>query len=75
LKSRQCYLKKSNTNEADENDLLESDKLKAVANLQKYQDEIRSGQDPKVKTREFNVANLVLPQSPRMESSDKLESK
>jgi hypothetical protein len=54
---------------------LESDKLKAVANLQKYQDEIRSGQDPKVKTREFNVANLVLPQSPRMESSDKLESK
>jgi hypothetical protein len=36
-------------NEAEENDLLESDTLKAVANLQKYQEEIRTWRDPKVK--------------------------
>jgi hypothetical protein len=46
--------------EAEDKDLLESDMLKAVTNLQKYQDEARSSRDPKVKKREFNVGNLVL---------------
>jgi CCR4-NOT transcriptional regulation complex NOT5 subunit len=47
-------------NEAEEKDLLESDKLKAIANLQKYQEEISTWRDPKVKLREFDVGNLVL---------------
>jgi hypothetical protein len=58
-----------------EKDLLELDRLKAVTNLQKYQDETKSWRDPKVKKREFDVGNLFLLQSPRMESSCKLESK
>jgi hypothetical protein len=61
--------------EAEEKDLLESDRLKAVTSLQKYQDEMRSWRDPKVKKREFDVYNLVLLWSPRTESSGKLESK
>jgi hypothetical protein len=60
--------------EAEEKDLLESDRLKAVTNLQKYQDETRSWRDPKVKKREFDVGNLVLLRSPRTESFGKLES-
>jgi hypothetical protein len=51
--------------EAEEKDLLESDRLKVVTNLQKYQDETRSRRDPKVKQREFDVGNLVLLRSPR----------
>jgi hypothetical protein len=61
--------------EAEDKELLESDMLKAVTNLQKYQDEMRSWRDPKVKKREFDVGNLVLLQSPRTESSSKMESK
>jgi hypothetical protein len=61
--------------EAEEKDLLESERLKAVINLQKNQDETRSWRDPKVKKRDFDVGNLVLLQSPRTESSSKLESK
>jgi hypothetical protein len=55
--------------------LLESDRLKVVTNLQKYQNEMRSWRDPKVKRREFDVGNLLLLWSPQTESSDKLESK
>jgi hypothetical protein len=44
---------------AKEKDLLESDRLKAVANLQKYQEETRAWRDPKVKLRKFDVGNLV----------------
>jgi hypothetical protein len=58
-----------------EEDLLKSDRLKTVANLQKYQDETRFWRDPKVKRRDFDVGNLVLLRSPRTESSSKLESK
>jgi hypothetical protein len=47
-------------NEAEEKDLLESDRLKAIANLQKYQEETRAWRDLKVKLREFDVGNLVL---------------
>jgi hypothetical protein len=62
-------------NEVEEKDLLESERLKAVTNLQKYQDETRNWRDPKVKKRDFDVGNLVLLRSPRTESSGKLESK
>jgi hypothetical protein len=40
-----------------------------------YQDETRNWRDPKVKKRDFDVGNLVLPWSPRTESSGKLEPK
>jgi hypothetical protein len=60
---------------AKDKDLLELDSLKAVANLQKYQDETRAWRDPKAKQREFNIGNLVLLQNPCTESSGKLESK
>jgi hypothetical protein len=46
--------------EAEEKDLLESDRLKAMTNLQKYQEETRAWRDPKVKLRDFDVGNLVL---------------
>jgi hypothetical protein len=61
--------------EAKKKDLLESERLKAVANLQKYLDETRSWANQKVKKREFDVGNLVLLRSPKTESSNKLESK
>jgi hypothetical protein len=56
-------------------DLLESERLKAVTNLQKYQDETRNWRDLKVKKRDFDVGNIVLLWSPCTESSGKLESK
>jgi hypothetical protein len=61
--------------EAEEKDLLELERFKAVANLQKYQDETRSWRDPKVKKRDFDVGNLVILSSPHTESFGKLESK
>jgi hypothetical protein len=36
-------------NKAEEKDLLESDRLKPVVNMEKYQDQIRAWRDPKVK--------------------------
>jgi hypothetical protein len=62
-------------NEAGEKDLLDSDRLKVVTNPQRYQNKTRNYRDPKVKKRDFNVGNLVLLQSPRIESSGKLELK
>jgi hypothetical protein len=62
-------------NEVEEKDLLESKRLKAIVNLQKYQDETRSWRDPKVKKRDFDMGNLVLLRSLRTESSGRLESK
>jgi hypothetical protein len=62
-------------NKAEEKDFLEPERLKAVTNLQKYQDETINWRDPKVKKRYFDVGNLVLLRSPRTESSGKLESK
>jgi hypothetical protein len=60
--------------EAEEKDLLESDRLKAVANLQKYQEETRAWRNSKVKLRDFDVGNLVLLQSPRNENTSKFEA-
>jgi hypothetical protein len=62
-------------NEAEEKDLLESERLKVVTNLQRYQDGTRNWRDLKVKKRDFDVGNLVLLQSPRTKSSGKLTSK
>jgi hypothetical protein len=55
--------------------LLEPERLKIVANLQKYQDEARSSRDPKVKKKDLDIGNLILGRSPRTESLGKLESK
>jgi hypothetical protein len=83
-KLRQHYQKKSSIkgaklppcpSEAEEKDLLESERLKAVENLQKYQDKTRSWRNLKVKKRDFDVSNLVLLWSPHTESSSKLKSK
>jgi hypothetical protein len=61
--------------EAEDKDLLESDKLKAVTNLEKYQEETRAWRDPKVKLKQFEVRNLTLLRSPRMENTRKFEAK
>jgi hypothetical protein len=61
--------------EAEDKYLLEPDRLKVVANLHKYQEETRAWRDSKVKLWELDVGDLVLLQSPRTESSRKLESK
>jgi hypothetical protein len=45
-------------NEAKDKDLSESDRLKAVANLHKYQEETRACRDPKVKLQELDLSNL-----------------
>jgi hypothetical protein len=51
-------------NKAEEKDLLESDRLKAVTNLKKYQEETRAWRDPKVKLKEFESRNLVFYKAP-----------
>jgi hypothetical protein len=61
--------------EAEEKDLLESDRLKAILNFQKYQEEIRAWRDTKVKLYQFNEGNLVLLRSPHPENTDKFEAK
>jgi hypothetical protein len=61
--------------EAEEKDLLESDRLKAIANLHKYQEETSAWRDPMVKLRKFNMGNLVLLRSPRTESTGKIVAK
>jgi hypothetical protein len=55
--------------------LLESDRLKAVANLEKYQEETRAWSDLKVKRKWFEVRNPMLLRSPRMENTGKFEAK
>jgi hypothetical protein len=61
--------------EADGKDLLESNRLKAITNLQKYQEETRAWRDPKIKLWEFDVGNLVLLRSPRTENTGKFKAK
>jgi hypothetical protein len=62
-------------NEAEEKDLLESARLEEVTNLEKYQEEIRAWRDPKVKLKQFEVGNLVLLRSPRMDNTGKFKAK
>jgi hypothetical protein len=61
--------------QAEEKDLLKSDRLKAVSNLQKYQQKTRAWRDPKVKLKQFKGGNLVLLRSPRTENTGKFEAK
>jgi hypothetical protein len=51
-------------NETEEKDLLELDRLKAMTNLKKYQEETRAWRDPKVKLKEFESRNLVFYKAP-----------
>jgi hypothetical protein len=60
---------------AEDKDLLESDWLKAIAILQKYQTEMKVWRDKKVKQKNFDIGDLVLLRSPRTESSGKLQPK
>jgi hypothetical protein len=50
--------------ELEEKDLHEPDRLKAVANLQKYEEETKVWRDLKVKIWELDVGDLVLLLSP-----------
>jgi hypothetical protein len=59
----------------EEKDLLESNRFKVVINLEKYQEETRAWRDPLVKQKQFEVGNLVLLRSPRMENIGKFEAK
>jgi hypothetical protein len=61
--------------DAEDKDLLESDRLKAVTNLEKYQEETRAWRDPKVRLKQFKVKNMVLLRSPRTENTGKFEAK
>jgi hypothetical protein len=61
--------------EAEEKYLLELDRFKVVTNLQKYQEETRAWRNPKVKLKQFEVRNLILLRSPRMENAGKFEAK
>jgi hypothetical protein len=61
--------------EAEEKDLLELDRLKAITNLQKYQEETRAWRDLKVILREFEVGNFVLLWSPFTENTGKFKAK
>jgi hypothetical protein len=61
--------------EAKVKDLLKSDRLKVVTNLEKYQEETRAWRDPKVNLQQFKVRNLVLLRSPRTENTRKFKAK
>jgi hypothetical protein len=61
--------------EAEDEDLLESDRLKAIVSLEKHQEEPRAWRKPKVKLREFKAGNLVLLWSPCTDSTGKFEGK
>jgi hypothetical protein len=61
--------------EAEEKDLFESDRLKAVTNLEKYKEETRAWRDLNVQPKQFKVGNLVLLRSPHTENTRKFEAK
>jgi hypothetical protein len=61
--------------EAKSKDLLEPEHMKAVKNLQSYQNETRAWRDKKVKLKHIKVGDLVLLRSPRTKASGKLEPK
>jgi hypothetical protein len=61
--------------EVEDKDLLESDRLKAIKNLEKYQTEMKAWIDKKVKERLFDLGDLVLLHRPHKESLIKLQPK
>jgi hypothetical protein len=56
-------------------DLLELEHMKAVENLQSYQNETRAWRDKKIKQKHIEAGDLVLLRSPHTEASEKLEPK
>jgi hypothetical protein len=62
-------------NKVESKDLLEPERMKAVENLQSYQNETKAWRDKKVKLKNIKAKDLVLLRSPRMEASGKLEPK
>jgi hypothetical protein len=64
-----------NPTELESKDLLEPERMKAVENLQSYQNETKAWRDKKVKQKHIEAENLVLLQSPHTEASEKLEPK
>jgi hypothetical protein len=61
--------------EAKSKDLLEPEHMRAVKNLQSYQNETRAWRDKKVKLKHIKVGDLVLLRSPCTKASGKLEPK
>jgi hypothetical protein len=55
--------------------MLESNRLKAVTNMEKYQDKTRAWRDSKVKLKQFKVKNLVPLRSPCTENTGKFDIK
>jgi hypothetical protein len=62
-------------NKAEPKDFLELERMKAVENLQSYQNETRAWRDKKVKPKHNESRDLVLLRSPCTEASGKLEPK
>jgi hypothetical protein len=54
---------------AESKDLLEPERMKAVKNVQSYQNETRAWRDKKVKQKHIRARDLILLRSPRMEVS------
>jgi hypothetical protein len=76
LRSARTNTKVIHSHSEDESkDLLEPDRMKAVKNLQSYQNETKAWRDKKGKPKHMEVGNLVLLRSPRIEASWKLEPK
>jgi hypothetical protein len=62
-------------NIAESKDMLEPECMKAVENLQAYQNEMSAWRDKKVNLKHIEAGDLVLLQSPHTEASEKLEPK
>jgi hypothetical protein len=60
---------------AESKDLLEPERMKAIGNLQCYQNETRAWRDKKVKPKHIKVGDLVLLRSPCTKALGKLEHK
>jgi hypothetical protein len=56
--------------EAESKDMLEPEHMKAVENLQSYQNETRAWRDKKVRQKQIEAGVLVLLRSPRMVASE-----
>jgi hypothetical protein len=65
----------NNPTEAESKDLLEPEHMKAVENLQSYQNEMRAWRDKQVKLKHIKTGDIVLLRSPRTETFGKLEPK
>jgi hypothetical protein len=64
-----------NPTEAESKDLLETEQMEAVENLQAYKNETRAWRDKKVEQKSIQPGDLVLLRSPHTEAFGKLEPK